>query len=226
MPRLLIADDDRVLSDLLTDYLQGEGFDVNQAFDGNSAVETAESTPFDLIILDIMMPGQSGLEVLRTLRRNQDTPVLMLTARGDDIDRILGLEMGADDYLAKPANPRELAARIRAILRRTEPTAPSSLSVGPLHLDSAARQATLGNEALTLTATEFDLLALLMQRAGEVISKAEISKQILGKHLGPYDRSTDVHISNLRRKLEEAGLTQPIRTVRGVGYLLPAAEEN
>ncbi len=226
MPRLLIADDDKVLSDLLTDYLRGEGFDVNQAFDGNAAVKAAESTAFDLIILDIMMPGQSGLEVLRTLRRHQATPVLMLTARGDDIDRILGLEMGADDYLAKPANPRELAARIRAILRRTDPAAPASVRVGSLHLDSAARQASLDNEALNLTATEFDLLALLMNRAGEVTSKAEISRQILGKRLGPHDRSTDVHISNLRRKLEDAGLARTIRTVRGVGYLLPAAVEN
>lgn len=226
MHQLLIADDDRILSDLLTDFLRGEGFDVDQAFDGDEAVRAAREKVFDLIILDVMMPGQSGLDVLRTLRRHQETPVLMLTARGDDIDRILGLEMGADDYLAKPANPRELAARIRAILRRTEPSAPPSLTLGALRLDAAARQASVEEQDLALTATEFDLLSLLMNRAGEVISKADISQQVLGKRLGPHDRSTDVHISNLRRKLEEAGLEQPIRTVRGLGYLLHMASEH
>jgi two-component system response regulator CpxR len=226
MHHLLIADDDRILSDLLADYLRGEGFEVEQAFDGDEAIRVAEARTFDLIILDVMMPGQSGLDVLRILRRHGETPVLMLTARGDDIDRIVGLELGADDYLGKPANPRELSARIRAILRRTDPTTPASIRVGALRLYSAARQASVNDAPLALTATEFDLLLLLCSRAGEVITKAEISQQVLGKRLGPHDRSTDVHISNLRRKLEEAGMTQPIRTVRGVGYMLPAADTN
>jgi len=226
MHQLLIADDDRILSDLLADYLRGEGFEVEQAFDGDEAIRVAEARTFDLIILDVMMPGQSGLDVLRILRRHGETPVLMLTARGDDIDRIVGLELGADDYLGKPANPRELSARIRAILRRTDPTTPASIQVGALRLYSAARQASVNDAPLALTATEFDLLLLLCSRAGEVITKAEISQQVLGKRLGPHDRSTDVHISNLRRKLEEAGMTQPIRTVRGVGYMLPAADTN
>lgn len=226
MHQLLIADDDRILSDLLADYLRGEGFEVEQAFDGDEAVRVAETRTFDLIILDVMMPGQSGLDVLRTLRRHGETPVLMLTARGDDIDRIVGLELGADDYLGKPANPRELSARIRAILRRTDPTTPSSIQVGPLRLHPAARQASVDDTPLALTATEFDILSLLSGRAGEVITKAEISHQVLGKRLGPHDRSIDVHISNLRRKLEDAGMTQPIRTARGVGYMLPAAGTN
>ena len=224
MHQLLIADDDRVLSDLLADYLRGEGFEVEQAFDGDEAVRIAEARAFDLIVLDVMMPGQSGLDVLRTLRRHTETPVLMLTARGDDIDRIVGLELGADDYLGKPANPRELSARIRAILRRTDPATPSSIQVGALRLYPAARQARVNDRPLALTVTEFDLLSLLSSRAGEVITKAEISQQVLGKRLGPHDRSTDVHISNLRRKLEDAGMTQPIRTIRGIGYMLPAVD--
>ena len=226
MRKVLVADDERNIRHILDFSLHAEGFTVLSAHNGEDAFKLAVEERPDLVILDVMMPGQSGLDVLRTLRRHSETPVLMLTARGDDIDRIVGLELGADDYLGKPANPRELSARIRAILRRTDPATPSSIQVGALRLHPAARQASVNDKPLALTATEFDLLSLLSSRAGEVITKAEISQQVLGKRLGPHDRSTDVHVSNLRRKLEDAGMTQPIRTVRGVGYLLPAADTN
>lgn len=222
---ILLADDDIVLAELLTEYLQGEGFEITLVHNGEDALEASKS-PKDMIILDIMMPKMDGLEVLKAIRQTDtDTPVIMLTARGDDIDRILGLELGADDYMPKPCNPRELLARVKAILRRasaSEKTSSSQgdlLSVGDLAMNVHNRQAKLQDEVLVLTQTEFDILQLLMQSADELITKEKISEEILGRKLGAYDRSIDVHISNLRRKLTPSDMLN-IQTVRGSGYLL------
>lgn len=222
---ILLADDDIVLAELLTEYLQGEGFEITLVHNGEEALE-ASKTPKDMIILDIMMPKMDGLEVLKAIRQTDtDTPVIMLTARGDDIDRILGLELGADDYMPKPCNPRELLARIKAILRRASASEKASssqgdlLTVGDLAMNVHNRQAKLQDEVLVLTQTEFDILQLLMQSADELITKQKISEEILGRKLGAYDRSIDVHISNLRRKLTPSDMLN-IQTVRGSGYLL------
>ncbi|PWR00454.1 response regulator transcription factor [Leucothrix pacifica] len=222
---ILLADDDIVLAEMLTEYLQGEGFDVTLVHNGEDALEASKS-PKDMIILDIMMPKMDGLEVLKAVRQTDtDTPVIMLTARGDDIDRILGLELGADDYMPKPCNPRELLARVKAILRRASTSGKASssqsdlLNVGDLEMNVHNRQAKLQDEVLILTQTEFDILQLLMQSADELITKQKISEDILGRKLGAYDRSIDVHISNLRRKLSQSTMLN-IQTVRGSGYLL------
>ena len=222
---ILLADDDIVLAELLTEYLQGEGFEITLVHNGEDALAASKS-PKDMIILDIMMPKMDGLEVLKSIRQTDtDTPVIMLTARGDDIDRILGLELGADDYMPKPCNPRELLARVKAILRRaSQSDKPSSsqsdqLTVGDLEMNVHNRQAKLLGQVLVLTQTEFDILQLLMQSADELITKQKISEDILGRKLGAYDRSIDVHISNLRRKLTPSEMLS-IQTVRGSGYLL------
>jgi len=222
--RLLLVDDDEELATMLQEYLEPEGFAVEWAGDGPRALERLEDAAFDLIILDVMMPGMNGFEVLRRIRAERDTPVLMLTARGDDVDRIVGLEIGADDYLAKPFNPRELVARLRAVLRRTRPAAAAEtghLSAGSIELDLRTRRATRGGRELRLTGTEFQLLGLLVSAAGEVVSKETISREVLGRRLQPWDRSVDTHISNLRGKLtgDDRG-ENPIRNIRGVGYTL------
>jgi two-component system response regulator CpxR len=222
---ILLADDDTVLAELLAEYLQGEDFQVTVVNDGEAAL-AASKTPKDMIILDIMMPRMDGLDVLKAVRQtDNETPVIMLTARGDDIDRILGLELGADDYMPKPCNPRELLARIKAILRRSAVTDKKSstqtdkLAVGDLQMNFHNRQVTLKEDTLVLTQTEFDILQMLVQTPDELISKNQISEEILGRKLGAYDRSIDVHISNLRRKLTSSDLLS-IQTVRGSGYLL------
>jgi len=222
---LLLADDDTVLAELLAEYLQGEGFKVTLVHNGEDALAASKSLK-DMIILDIMMPKMDGLEVLKAIRQHDtDTPVIMLTARGDDIDRILGLELGADDYMPKPCNPRELLARIKAILRRAQPhekvshTLSDQLMAGDLHMNLHNRQASLKDQALVLTQTEFDILQLLAKSADTLITKQTLSEEILGRKLGAYDRSIDVHISNLRRKLSDSDLLS-IQTVRGSGYLL------
>jgi two-component system response regulator CpxR len=181
------------------------------------------------VILDIMLPGMNGLDVLRQLRQNNDIPVIMLTARGDDIDRIVGLEVGADDYLAKPFNPRELLARIKAILRRmqTRTEVTQSWSLGSIQLDPQSRTASVHDRALKLTGTEFEILKNLLQTPGQVVSKESLSESALGRRLLPYDRSIDTHISNLRSKLEKAGNNnETIQNQRGVGYLLISGKES
>lgn len=224
---ILLADDDTVLSDLLKTFFEQEGFSVVQVYDGQSAVEFAQKNSFALIILDVMMPVMNGFDALRALRQFDQTPVIMLTARGEDIDRIVGLEMGADDYLPKPCNPRELVARVRAVLRRTQnPQAqsddsePSPLSSGGLHLNELNRTVTLSDEPLELTSTEFNVLSVLLKNAGSIVNKEQLSELALGRKLSLYDRSLDMHISNLRKKLgrHEDGSSR-IKTVRGVGYL-------
>lgn len=224
-PNILLIDDDAELSQLVMDYLTLDGFALEHAADGVKGLQKAQSGHYQLILLDVMLPGLDGLSLLRQLRQSSYCPVLMLTARGDDIDRILGLELGADDYLAKPFNPRELSARVRAILRRVElaqhPTVqqPAQLQLNGVTLNRQNRQVTCGDELIVLTATEFQLLDYLMSHAGQVVSKEQLSKDVLGRPLQQYDRSLDMHVSNIRKKLSHSSAGEKIQTLRGSGYL-------
>jgi two-component system response regulator CpxR len=229
---LLIVDDDRELGQMLTEYLTGEGFQVTIVRDGAEALErlSDHAHNFDLVVLDVMLPSLSGFEVLRRLRHSLSVPVVMLTAHGADVDRIVGLELGADDYLAKPFNPRELVARIRAVLRRFSSrdtdTPNHPVSVGPLRLDPATFDVTLSGQSVRLTGTELRLLEVLMRSVGQVQSRESLTERVLGRRLTPYDRSIDTHVSNLRRKLGlgENGMPE-IRSIRGAGYVLIAVAE-
>lgn len=224
--RILLIDDDRELCQMLGEYLQAEHFLVEAVYDGSTGLSRIRSGNFDLIILDVMLPGASGFDVLRDLGPDSGTSVLMLTARGDDVDRIVGLEMGADDYLAKPFNPRELVARIRAILRRSNNRGARSqgheiIQVGPIRLNTATLQATMDSHPVSLTGAEFRVLEILMRSPGQVLSRELLTESALGRRLVPYDRSIDTHISNLRRKLQlEAGKIPELKNVRGAGYML------
>jgi DNA-binding response OmpR family regulator len=226
MVRVLLVDDDLELCSMQGEYLSNEGFAVQMYHDGESGLEEALSGDYDLILLDVMMPKLNGIEVLRRLRIHSNVPVLMLTAKGDDIDRIIGLELGADDYVSKPCTPRELVARVRAILRRADPDKQDSgqlqpLKVGSLAISAASRSATWHDELLDLTSTEFNLLEMLCRRAGRTISKEDLSLHTLGRPLARYDRSIDVHVSNLRQKLGTLkDGRSPIQTIRGIGYQL------
>lgn len=222
MPNVLIIDDDTELSDMLKEYLQPEGFDLSCCYRGDEGVDLAVKENWDAIILDVMLPGMNGIEVLRNLRKHSLVPVLMLTAKGDDLDRILGLEMGADDYLPKPFNPRELAARLRAILRRQPQgnNSADSLSCRSLHLYPGSRKVTVNGSELELTSTEFNVLETLLRHAGQVVSKETLYESALGRPLSAYDRSIDMHISHLRRKLSQQDDKLIIHTVRGAGYQL------
>nr|WP_320048893.1 response regulator transcription factor [uncultured Desulfuromonas sp.] len=225
MEKLLIIDDDSELCELLCDYLGNEGFSVSCVHDGPRGASQAVEG-YDLVILDVMLPGMNGFDVLRQIRQSCEVPVVMLTARGEDIDRIVGLELGADDYLPKPFNPRELMARIRAIQRRIESrkSVDGPLQIGDLMLDPGGRQVCNGDGEVTLTSVEFSLLHMLLGHAGQVVSREDMVKQVLGRHLSPYDRSIDVHISSLRKKLGTAPTGQErIKTIRGVGYQYVAA---
>lgn len=219
---VLIIDDDRELCTLLSDFLGLEGFTPSAIHDGEEAVAHCRENNYDALVLDIMLPGLQGLDVLRKLREFTDTPVLMLTARGEDTDRIVGLELGADDYLPKPCNPRELTARLRAILRRSRATGPESatgiLEVGQTIINPGSRRATYGGRDLPLTSAEFNILQELVSRAGTVVSKETLSQQALGRALTAYDRSVDVHVSKVRKKFAEAGGGNMIVSVRGSGY--------
>jgi len=228
-PRVLLVDDDRELCQMLSEYLDAEHFDVKSVHDGGDALAELQAGEFEIVILDVMLPSVGGLDVLRKLGASYATPILMLTARGDDVDRIVGLELGADDYLSKPFNPRELVARIRAILRRASTrsargSAPDELTVGPITLNAGTRLVHVGEKAVALTGAEFRVLELLMRAAGQVISRDAMTEQALGRKLAAYHRSIDTHISNLRRKLElEAGGNPEIKNVRGSGYTLTMA---
>lgn len=219
---ILLVDDDDTLCALLREFLQEDGFAVETLNNGEAAIaRLLQSDEFDTVVLDIMMPGLSGLDVLRNVRAKRQVPILMLTGRGDDIDRIVGLEMGADDYLAKPCNPRELSARIRAIIRRTQQGTSNHIVQAHLHgitLDSGARSAQVKDIALPLTSAEFNALSLLMERAGQTISKQEMTQEVLNRPLEAYDRAMDVHISRIRQKLAVAGIHDVIKSIRGVGY--------
>jgi|SRR5690606_18516161 len=224
MTAILIVDDDEELCEMLTEYLQPEGFEVAVTLRGDEGARLALAKPWDAIILDIMLPGMNGMEVLKVIRKQSMVPILMLTAKGDDVDRILGLEMGADDYLPKPFNPRELVARIRAILRRQQGPGngndSTTLCCRSLTMNSAARRAMVGEAVLELTSTEYTVLEVLAKHAGQVVSKEHLYEAALGRPLAPYDRSIDMHISHLRRKLTELDEGLVIHTIRGSGYQL------
>ncbi|MGN5517488.1 response regulator transcription factor [Halopseudomonas sp. Lyrl_26] len=216
-----MIDDDRELCDLLGSWLEAEGFSLTAVHDGAAGLEAALNGDYGAIVLDMMLPGMNGLEVLRALRQSCNTPLLMLSARGEPVDRILGLELGADDYLAKPADPRELVARLRALLRRSAAGSDAPvLQVGDLRMDTASLMCWQDDELLPLTQTEALILRTLLEHAGQLVDRQSLSRQALGKPLGPYDRSLDMHISNLRRKLGSfADGRNRIQSIRGRGYL-------
>ncbi|HEX9996356.1 MAG TPA: response regulator transcription factor [Abditibacterium sp.] len=228
MPRVLLIDDDIELAELATEFLTLEGFDVEVARRGDTGLDRAIAGGFDCIILDVMLPGLGGFEVLRRLRGQSGVPVLMLTARGDDADRILGLESGADDYLPKPFNPRELAARLRAVLRRFATTGSGGehggpprekLEIGDLEMNFASRALRRGGEKIELTGLEFDLLGAFLKEAGRVVPRETLFRDVFGRKLLAGDRSIDTHVSNLRRKLgAHPDGTERFKNLRGVGY--------
>ncbi|GGI82487.1 response regulator [Shewanella gelidii] len=239
MSQILLVDDDKGLADLLGQLLEMEGFELSFAYDGEQGLAMARAYDFDLILLDVMLPKRNGFELLKELRLHKQTPVLMLTAKGDDIDRVVGLEIGADDYLAKPFNDRELIARIRAIIRRSAITAqaldansplstsdtsaneaPSLLKQGDITLDISRQEAYCNEQILILTSTEFALLHQLIEHTGAVLEKEALNEQVLGKKLMPFDRSLDMHLSNLRKKLppRDDGRAR-VKTIRGKGYI-------
>ncbi len=224
MTKLLLIDDDKELAELLAEFLSLEDFNVDMVHDGEAGLTAINNNQYDMVLLDVMMPKLTGFEVLKKLRVDNQTPVLMLTAKGDEVDRVLGLEMGADDYLPKPFSDRELLARIKAILRRIEPaqTAKSTELVTHLDIDinSRTQEAWCQNQLLDLTSTELMLLEALISSPGAILTKADLSEQVLGKKLTPFDRSIDMHLSNLRKKLpEREDEKMRIRTLRGRGYM-------
>jgi two-component system response regulator CpxR len=220
----LLVDDDTELTDMLSQYLANEGFTVDSAHDGETALAKTHNGRYDLLVLDVMLPGKNGFDVLRELRQQSLLPVLMLTARDEDIDSVVGLELGADDYLPKPCNPRVLVARIRAILRRAAANAPEhktpqTLTVGDVELHTGTRVVLCAGRPLALTSTEYSVLEVLLREAGQAVSKTELSERALGRKLTRYDRSLDMHVSSLRKKLGAlSGDEERIKTVRGVGY--------
>jgi two-component system, OmpR family, response regulator len=225
MNKLLLIDDDKELNQLLSEYLATEGFEVTPAYDGETGLQIATQESFSAIVLDVMLPVYNGFEVLKSLRKTHQTPVLMLTAKGDTVDRVIGLEIGADDYLPKPCDPRELVARIRAILRRASseqaPVKLEKIASGSLALHLGSRNVTWDGSEIVLTGTEFSVLEILVRQAGQVISKDDMTEQALNRKLTPYDRSIDVHVSNIRKKLTAAGANKElIINVRGAGYML------
>ena len=225
MSNVLIIDDDEELCELVSEYLTVEGFTTEAVHDGEAGLKRAKEGEHDLAILDVMLPKMNGFDVLRNLRKDSSMPVLMLTARGDDMERIVGLEIGADDYLPKPFNPRELVARLRAILRRAQPEEGDAahtekITVDDVELAFGSRSVKLDGKDLPLTSVEFDLLAVLLRDAGNVVKKEDLSEEVLERELSPYDRSLDMHISNLRKKLgAHADGSERIKTVRSVGYI-------
>lgn len=231
MYKILLVDDDVELCELLCEFLNGEGFAASAVHNGQAALEAVKTEgQYDALVLDIMMPKMSGLEVLQQLRQRVSTPVIMLTGRGDDIDRILGLEMGADDYLGKPCNPRELAARLKAVLRRTGASnrlegGSAILSLHGIKMDVGRREVSVDAEPLAFTSAEFNTLEQLMASAGKVLSKEYLTDKVLHRKLGAYDRSIDVHVSRIRQKLSKAGKDPALlKTVRGAGYQFVSAE--
>ena len=224
MQRILVIDDDARIRELLAEYLGNRGFGVETAEDGEMGLARARAGGVDLVVLDVMMPGKDGFQVCRELRAESRVPIIMLTARGDDFDRIVGLELGADDYLPKPFNPRELLARVQAVLRRVAAPADEGLrlSAGSIVVDPDRREVTLGGEAVELTTTEFEILRALVANAGRVIPRERLMELARGEEFAAFDRSVDVHISHLRRKLgDDPRSPRFIKTVRGVGYTVP-----
>ncbi|WP_293752020.1 response regulator transcription factor [uncultured Paraglaciecola sp.] len=221
---ILLIDDDLELTELLREYLTPQGYELDIVHDGEMGLSLATSSKhYDLILLDVMLPKLDGFEVLKKLRTSHLTPVLMLTAKGDDYDKILGLEMGADDYLAKPFNHRELSARIKALVRRMallpSGTVQQNLKVGNVELSPSAQQVYCADNLVEMTGTEYSILHLLMINQGHLVSKQDISEKVLGRKLAAFDRSIDMHVSNLRKKLAVFSLEEKIKTHRGAGYL-------
>ena len=224
---ILLVDDDAELCSLLTEFLRREGFTVDCAHDGHQGLEMALKPGVDLVVLDVMLPGIDGFEILKRLRQQSKAPVMMLTARGEDVDRIVGLELGADDYLPKPFNPKELVARIRAILRRYAPRPPapaSRVEMNGIALNPGTREASSNGKPVELTTFEFDILELLMRSAGHVLSRDALMENFYSRKATPFDRSLDMHISHLRKKLENGDAL--IKTIRGVGYQFASSPED
>lgn len=220
MPRILLVDDDEALCELLKEYLEGEGFSVSSVHDGVRAIDAAQEQAWDAIILDVMLPGMSGFDVLKRIKPSTSAPVLMLTARGEDTDTVVGLELGADDYVAKPSSPRVLVARLRALLRRRgDDEVSGEIRIGDLMLDPGNRRVTLAGKNVELTGAEFNLLHLLLRHAGSVVTREVLASDGLGRALQAFDRRIETHMAQIRRKLgplSDGG--QRIHTVRGVGY--------
>ena len=219
MTKLAIIDDDQEILTLLDDYLAKNGFEVEGFADGESFLSRDESE-FSLLILDIGLPGIDGLEICRRLRQKSSIPIIMLTAASDDLDRILGLELGADDYLGKPFNPRELLARIKALLRRTQKDSEEELSDKQIEINYAARKASIADMEIDLTGAEFDLLCVFQKNIGTVLSRNEIGELLHGRRVDPLDRSIDTNVSRLRQKLSDHFEGEIIQSVRGKGYVL------
>jgi two-component system response regulator CpxR len=234
MDRVLIIDDDFELCSLVGEYLAPEGFRIDSVHDGETGLQKALNGSYLLVVLDVMLPGMSGFDVLRRIRATSRIPVLLLTARGEDVDRIVGLEIGADDYLPKPFNPRELVARIRAVLRRTSadpkgvgsPRPPDIVRIGDIELDPATRTVKHAGQPVDLTSVEFNLLEVLLREAGRVVTREELVSAVLSRKFSPFDRSIDMHVSKVRKKLGDLnGDAEHIKTVRGVGYIFARPRE-
>lgn len=228
MEDVLLIDDDVELCSMLTDYLGRHGFQISAVHRGDTGLAVAQERPWSMVLLDVMLPGLDGFEVLKQIRKSSRMTVLLLTARGEDVDRIVGLEMGADDYLPKPFNPRELLARMRAVLRRSvagpSPIEPATVVVGRLVLDPHARKAAYDGRELDLTGVEFALLEALMRSPGKVVAREELAESVLGRPLSAFDRSLDMHVSRLRKKITAEGAEDDlVKTIRGAGYQLTLA---
>jgi len=225
--RILVVDDDVELCSLVSEYLRPEGFQVEAVHDGKAGLARALSGDHLLAVLDVMLPGMNGFDVLRKIRDSSRIPVLLLTARGEDVDRIVGLEIGADDYLPKPFNPREMVARIRAILRRTrakgEAPVPDVIRVGDVELDPATRSVQHRGKPVELTSVEFSLLQVLLREAGRVVTREALVDEVLGRKFSPFDRSIDMHVSKVRKKLGDSDSEDHIKTIRGAGYIFALA---
>jgi DNA-binding response OmpR family regulator len=233
MQQVLVIDDDIGLCELVAEYLEPEGYKVEAAHDGERGVERALSGEHALAVLDVMLPGINGFEVLRRIRAGSRLPIVMLTARGDDVDRIVGLEIGADDYLPKPFNPRELVARINAVLRRARPDdedekrVSGTIIMGDIEMETGTRRVLRAGEKVELTVVEYDLLEKLLRAPGRIVTREELVKDVLHRNLSPFDRSIDMHVSNLRKKLgHQVAGTERIKTVRGVGYIYAKSLES
>src|SRR6202521_2363234 len=232
MDHVLVVDDDVELCALVQEYLTAEGFSLKAVHDGEQGLQQALTGEYALVVLDVMLPGINGFEVLRRIRSVSKLPVLLLTARGEDVDRIVGLEIGADDYLPKPFNPRELVARIRAVLRRTRadgggsPAAPEVVSVGDVELDPATRTVRLEGKPVDLTSVEFNLLEVLLREAGRVVPRERLVNAVLSRKFSPFDRSIDMHVSKVRKKLGDSDTDAHIKTIRGVGYIFARPRED
>jgi two-component system response regulator CpxR len=231
MKTILVVDDEPKITQLVRDYLERAGFGVLVAYDGKKALSLAKTEKPDMVVLDLGLPQLDGLDFTREFRKASNAPIIMLTARAEESDKLIGLELGADDYLSKPFNPRELVARIRAVLRRAQPvgsttSARETIRVGDIEMDSNTRNVRRSGEVVELTGVEYDLLEILLRNAGQIVKREDLVKEVLGRELSPFDRSIDMHVSNLRKKLgHQLNGLERIKTIRGVGYIYGASTE-